>query len=124
MTDKIKEKEEVLEAVEPTYEFKDLEGEADISPIKRTIAKTMLVTETFNVYDAISYIIKMDKAISDKEAEIEGLKNMKEAYEKELKLIERELGVQKEEEEYQKALAEKQVDEKDEDSRRDSEVAA
>lgn len=89
----------------PEYKFIEEEGQEELSPIKRKIAKTMEVTETFNVYDAMSYVGKIDKAIADKQAEIDGLVSMKEAYEKELKLIEDKLGVQKLEEEYQKSLA-------------------
>ena len=91
----------------PKYEFTDVEeGVEGVSPIRRTISKTMEVTEMFSVFDCLQYLAKMEKAIADKEAEIEGLKNMKEAYEKELKLIEDAIGVQKMEEEYQKELAE------------------
>lgn len=92
----------------PEYKFddyKDLEL-VPIQPIKKRIAKTMEVTETFNVYDVIAHIVKMDKAIQDKEAEVEGLKSMKKAYEDELQIIEKALGVQKMEEEYQIKLAE------------------
>lgn len=94
---------------EPKYKFAN-ESE-EVTPIKRTIAKTMEVTENFTVYDAIAYVAKMNKAVADKEAEIEGLKSMIKAYEDELQLIENELGVQAMEADYQKKLAEQRGDE-------------
>lgn len=92
----------------PKYEFAVVpEGVVDpISPIKKSIAKTMVVTENFNLFDVLTYIAKLKKAIEDKDAEKEGLVNMLKAYEDELELIEKELGVQKLEEEYQKTVAE------------------
>lgn len=99
------------EVKSPVYAFADVpEGViVPASPIKKQISKKMEVTENFTIYDVMSYLAKMEKAISDKEAELEGLVNMKKAYESELKLIEDVLGVQKLEEEYQKSLAEEQA---------------
>lgn len=93
--------------VKPKYQFVEEEGVDQITPVKRKIAKTMEVTETFNVFETMEYLAKMDKAIADKEAEVEGLKKMKEAYQAELDLIESELGVQKLDVEYQREFAEK-----------------
>ncbi len=84
----------------PKYEFVLEEGVIE-SPIKRKIAKTMEITEHFTVFDAMSYLGKLHKAVEDKEAEIVGLKSMIEAYEKELMMIEDILGVQKMEEQFQ-----------------------
>lgn len=93
--------------VKPKYEFVVEEGVSDVTPVKRKIAKTMEVTETFNVFETMQYLARMDKAIADKEAEVEGLKKMKEAYQAELDLIESELGVQALDKEYQKEVAER-----------------
>jgi len=97
-----------MEQIEPKYEFAKYEEGVEVpaQPIKRNIAKTMEVTEMFTVYDAMVYLSKVDKAIADKQAEIDGLVAMKEAYEKELKVVEKALDVQKSEDEYQKELAE------------------
>lgn len=88
----------------PVYAFKDFEGESDLPPVKRTIAKTMEVTETFNYFDALAYKMKMEKALKDKEAELEGLNNMIEAYDKELKIIEEKFDINKLEKDYQLGL--------------------
>lgn len=92
----------------PTYTFAEVpEGELNpASPIRKKIAKTMEITESFTLYEAMQYIAKLKKAIADKDAEKEGLEAMLKAYEAEFKIIEEALGVQKLEEEYQKALAE------------------
>lgn len=90
----------------PTYKFKEVEGEV-LTPIKRTIQKTMEVTEEFNVFEALQYRAKLIKAIADKQAEIEGLESMVKAYDEEIALIEESLGVQDLEVEYQKEIAEK-----------------
>lgn len=83
------------EEVKPTYEFVvPKEGETIVSPIRRNIAKTMPVTENFTIYDTMVYMAKMEKAIQDKYAEIEGLKNMKEAYAKELALVQDSLDIE------------------------------
>ena len=96
----------------PTYAFAEVpEGTINpIEPIKKPIAKTMVVTENFNIFDVMTYLAKMEKGITDKEAELDGLRNMKIAYEKELKVIEDALGVQKMQEEYQKKVAEEQIE--------------
>lgn len=90
----------------PTYKFKEVEGEV-LTPIKRTIQKTMEVTEEFNVFEALQYRAKLIKAIADKNAEIEGLESMVKAYDEEIALIEEALGVQDLEVEYQKEIAAK-----------------
>lgn len=90
----------------PVYSFVEEEGQNELTPIKRKIAKTMEVTETFTVFDAMQYLAKMKKAVEDKKAEISGLETMIEGYEKELKLIERATGVQRLEVEFQKEVAE------------------
>lgn len=90
----------------PTYKFKEVEGEVG-TPIKRTIQKTMEVTEEFNIFDALQYRAKLIKAIADKNAEIDGLESMVKAYDEEITLIEEALGVQDLEVEYQKEIAEK-----------------
>jgi len=97
------------EVKKPTYEFAEVpDGTLNPgSPIKKTIAKTMVVTETFNVYDVLTYIAKLKKAIEDKDKEKEGLEAMLKAYEDELEYIESVLGVQKMEEQYQVELAER-----------------
>ena len=90
----------------PTYKFKEVEGEV-LTPIKRTIQKTMEVTEEFNIFEALQYRAKLLKAIAEKNAEIEGLNIMVKAYDEEIALIEESLGVQNLEVEYQKEIAEK-----------------
>lgn len=100
MTDKNKE-------IVPKYEFKVEEGDEKLQPSKRKIAKTMEVTETFTYYDALAYCMKMEKAVADKKAEIEGLQSMIEAYRKELVQIEKALDVTKADEEYHAAVQKK-----------------
>ena len=97
------------EIKKPKYKFSEYPEGVLIpgQPIKKNISKTMEVTEEFNVYDTMVYLAKMQKAIEDKEAEIEGLKAMKKAYEDELKLIEDELGIQKAQEEWEQVEAER-----------------
>lgn len=90
---------------EPKYTFVELKEGGEVAPIKRQIAKTMEVTENFNLFDVISYIAKMRKGVADKQAEIDGIETMIKAYEDELKLIEDELGVQELESDYQKEIA-------------------
>ena len=91
---------------EPKYTFVEIkEGEEAVSPIRRSIAKTMEVTENFNLFDVLTYIGKLKKAAADKQAEIDGIETMIKAYEDELKLIENELSVQSMETDYQKELA-------------------
>lgn len=90
-----------MEPIKPTYKFVAVEGMESVSPIKRTIAKTMVTTENFNIFETMTYIARMKKAITDKEAEIAGIKSMIDAYEDELKFVEESLGVQSAEEDYQ-----------------------
>lgn len=92
------------EKIIPTYKFKEVEGEV-LTPIKRTIQKTMEVTEEFNIFEALQYRAKLLKAIADKQAEIDGLNTMVKAYDEEIAIIEEALGVQDLEVEYQKELA-------------------
>lgn len=97
-----------VNAIVPKYAFVPLkEGEELITPVKRQIAKTMETTELFDVFSTLEYVAKMDKAILDKEAEVEGLKQMKKAYQDEIDLVESKLGVLKLDEEFQRELAEK-----------------
>lgn len=93
----------------PVYKFKEVEGEV-LTPIRRTIQKTMEVTEEFNVFEALQYRAKLIKAIADKQAEIDGLQSMVKAYDEEIAIIEKALGVQDLEVEYQKELAEKNAE--------------
>lgn len=92
----------------PTYKFKG--EEVEVTPIRRTIQKTMEVTEEFNVFDALQYRAKLVKAIADKQAEIDGLNTMVKAYDEEIAIIEEALGVQDLEVEYQKEIAEKNAE--------------
>jgi hypothetical protein len=94
------------EVKQPKYEIVVTEETADKSPIHQQVAKTMEVTEKFTVYEAMSYLGKLKKALADKEAEIKGIESMIEAYETELEIIEGQLGIQKMEEDYQKEFAE------------------
>lgn len=103
----------------PKYSFK--EGEEEISPVKRTIFKTMEVTETFNMYDVMKYLAAMDKSIADKQAEIDGLLAMKEAYIKEMSVVEEQLDVTNIEEEFQKAVAEENEKNAPEETTKDAE---
>lgn len=85
----------------PVYAFTPAkEGTEDIQPSKREMSKTMEVTETFTYYDALAYCMKIEKAIEDKEKEIEGLMSMRDAYRKELTLIEEEFDIVKADEEF------------------------
>lgn len=101
----------------PTYKFKEVEGEV-LTPIKRTIQKTMEVTEEFNVFEALQYRAKLIKAIADKNAEIEGLESMVKAYDEEIALIEESLGVQDLEVEYQRRLQKRMQNQKRSDKLR------
>ena len=92
--------------VVPVYVFVKEEGDAELQPSKRKIAKTMEVTETFSYYDALAYCMKIEKAIEDKEKEIEGLISMRDAYRKELEVINSKLDIVKADEEYHAALHE------------------
>ena len=109
MADKKEEKK-----IEPKYEWVEEDGAQFIAPVKRKINKTMEITESFTYYDALAYCMKMEKAIEDKRAEIQGLEGMVNAYREELELIEKELGVTKEEEEFQLELHEQKKKERDE----------
>lgn len=108
----------------PTYKFKEVEGEV-VAPIKRTIQKTMEVTEEFNIFEALQYRAKLLKAITDKQAEIEGLESMVKAYDEEIAIIEEALGVQDLEVEYQKEIALKNEEsEKERQAKLEAEVKA
>lgn len=97
-----------MEEIKPTYKFAEVPEGVVIpgSPLKKQIAKTMMTTETFTIYEVMQYIAKLKKAIEDKEAERDGLVSMLKAYESELELIENELKVQELEEEFQKKFGE------------------
>lgn len=82
-----------------------LTEDTSVSPIHRKVSKTMEITETFSIFDVMSYIAKMKKRKEDLEGELKGLDDMITAYEDELELIEEKTGVQKMEEEYQKQIA-------------------
>lgn len=92
--------------VEPKYVFA-ADADENLPPVKRKVLKTMETTEEFTVYSVFEYLAKMDKAISDKIAEVDGLKNMREAYMKELSVIERQLDIEDLEDEFRKVEAEK-----------------
>lgn len=79
--------------IKPKYSFVKEEGDESVNPYKRKIAKTMEVTEMFNLYDALEYVAKMKKAKESKLAEVEGLDKMIDAYEKEIASIEESLGL-------------------------------
>ena len=101
----------------PIYKFVSAEGEEVLPPIRRKIAKTMEVTEEFNLYSVYQHLGKMKKAISDREAEIKALEVEKGRYELELKIIEKALRVTDLEESFQRealkeALAKKAAEEK------------
>ena len=91
------------EKIVPVYKFVD-ETE-DITPAERSISKTMEVTETFKMIDVLTYLARMDKSIADKEAELEGLKAMKKAYEEEVIVIEKQLKVMTLDDKYKKKIA-------------------
>lgn len=91
------------EKIVPVYKFVD-ETE-DITPAERSISKTMEVTETFKMIDVLTYLARMDKSIADKEAELEGLKVMKKAYEEEVMVIEKQLKVMTLDDKYKKKIA-------------------
>lgn len=110
------------EIKKPKYEFVNEEGESEVQPSKRKINKTMEVTESFTMYDVLAYTMKMEKAIEDKEAELEGLKSMLEAYQKEIAFIEKELNVTKMDETFHKELQEKLIKEEAEKVASDGEV--
>lgn len=92
---------------EPVYAWVEEEGVNDIPPIRRKITKTMEVTESFNYYDTLAYVMKMEKAVADKKAEIDGMESMIKAYKEELELIESKLGVTEEERVWNLELHEK-----------------
>lgn len=94
--------------VKPVYKFAEVpEGEINPgSPLKKRVAKTMEVTEHFTIYEVMQYIEKMKKAKADKQAEIDGLDSMIEAYEKELNEIKESLSIDELQAEYEKFVAE------------------
>lgn len=110
-------KKEKKELIVPTYKWVEEEGGNDVPPIKRKISKTMEITENFNYYDTLAYVMKMEKAIEDKRKEIEGLETMIKAYRDELELIEDTLHVNEEERKWNIELHEKL---KEEESKKES----
>jgi hypothetical protein len=83
-----KEKKEE-KVIKPKYEFAKVPDGVLIpaSPLKKTISKTMEVTEQFNIFDVMTYIAKLKKAIEDKDAEKEGMISMLKAYEEDRKSV-------------------------------------
>lgn len=98
---------DLKDVVVPKYQFAPLKpGEEKLAPVQRQVLKTMEVTENFTVYSVFQHLAKMDKAIADKQAEIDGLVNMKEAYMKEMSVIEDQLGITDLEDEFRILQAE------------------
>jgi len=95
------------EKVVPKYAWTEAKEGEVVTPIRRQIAKTMEVTELFTYYDALAYVMKMEKAVADKQAEIQGLEVMIKAYQDELEIVEKELSVTELEEKYNLELHEK-----------------
>jgi hypothetical protein len=95
----------------PVYEFIKEEGDEKVNPFKRKVSKTMEVTETFVPFNVMEYIAKIEKAIKEKEGEIEGLKNMLNAYNKEMELISETLGLNDLEKEFLTREPEKEITE-------------
>lgn len=97
----------------PTYKFAEVPEGTLIpgSPLKKQIAKTMEITETFTIFDVMQYIAKLKKAIEDKEAEKEGLVAMLKAYEEELSIVEESLNIKELEEKFQKEFGTESVEE-------------
>lgn len=84
----------------PKYQLADIESERGLPPVKRTVFKTMEITETFTVYSVFQHLARMEKAIQDKQAEIDGLESMKKAYMYEVAIIEKQLGISDMEDEF------------------------
>lgn len=99
-----KEEKVEVERIVPKYAWTPEDGAEFIAPVKRKINKTMEVTEVFTYFDALQYVMKMEKAVKDKQAEIDGLESVIKAYREEIELIEQELGVTGVEEEFQQNL--------------------
>lgn len=93
--------------IKPKYEWVNEDGASDITPVKRRLNKTMEITESFSMYDTLRYVMNMEKGVEDKLAEIEAMRTMIKAYRDEIELIEKELGVTKLEEKWNKELHEK-----------------
>ncbi len=100
-------KKEEEKKIIPKYEFAKEDGAEFIAPVKRKINKTMEITEVFTYFDALQYCMKLEKAVADKQAEIDGLNAMIKAYKDEIELIEKELSVTEIEDAFQLALIEK-----------------
>lgn len=86
--------------IRPKYAWVEQKEGEEVTPIRRQISKTMEVTETFTYYEALAYVMKMEKAVADKKAEIDGLESMIKAYRDELSIIEDELEVERLDKEY------------------------
>lgn len=98
-----KEKVKHLDVVVPKYQFAPLtDEESKLPPVQRQVFKTMEITESFTVYSVFQHLAKMDKAIADKQAEIDGLEDMKKAYMAEMAVIENQLGIEDLEQEFNK----------------------
>lgn len=87
----------------PVYTF--VGGDENVTPVRRKIAKTMEVTENFDMFSVLQYVAKMDKAIADKEGEIVSLREVKKAYLEEMRIIEEQLGAMNLEKMYQEEIA-------------------
>ena len=96
-----------MKKIEPKYEFVTNEGDELVNPYKRTVAKTMEVTENFSPFDAMQYVAKMRKEKENKLAEIQGLEVMIKAYEDELDIINKRLGLPKLEKDFMKQEVER-----------------
>ncbi len=94
MSENKSEKNKHIDIVVPKYKFAPLtEEEKKLPPVQRQVFKTMEITESFTVYSVFQHLAKMDKAIEDKQKEIEGLISMKENYMNEMAVIEKQLGI-------------------------------
>jgi len=104
------EKKEVIEEITPvvpTYKFSEEEGMEELPPVKRQIAKSMEVTEMFTYYDALAYMMRMEKAIEDKKVEIGTLETMVGKYKEELDIIDGQFNINEMEKTFQLELHEK-----------------
>jgi hypothetical protein len=114
--------------ITPKYEFAVEDGAELIAPIRRKINKTMEITESFTYYDALAYCMKMEKAVQDKQAEIDGINSMIKAYRDEIEIIEKQLAVTEIEEKWnkdlQKKLQEEALDKKINDAANGDEIVS
>lgn len=91
----------------PKYSFQEPEeGQDTLAPVRRTIAKTHEITETFTVFDMFKGIAMLDKAINDAKLQVEMLEKRRENYKAEISVIEEQLGVSDLQAEYEKSMIE------------------